>query len=245
MAANDGKRGKLDRQSGLSKFLTLWIMAICVRFPRARVRDRVLLRLIGKWLKMLECWKKGVWTHPETGNPQGGVISPMLANVYLHYVLDEWFAQEVQPRLKGKSRYRFAYATTSSLPVRLKACWPVDGLGKRLASGLTLRRQDPDGSVPSTTVEEETSRRFPTETGRACSTCWASAVSGRWSRPKRRTVGAARASSGRFTRGLRKISEWCRKNRHRLSAEQCQKLSQELRLATMRITASLRGSATA
>ncbi len=71
-------------------------------FLQRRVRDGVLLRLIGKWLNagVLE---EGVWTHPETGSPQGGVISPMLANVYLHYVLDEWFAQEVQPRLKGKA----------------------------------------------------------------------------------------------------------------------------------------------
>src|SRR5215831_12606084 len=65
-----------------------------------RVRDGVLLRLIGKWLNagVLE---DGSITLPETGTPQGGVISPLLANVYLHYVLDVWFEQEVKPRLKG------------------------------------------------------------------------------------------------------------------------------------------------
>ena len=67
---------------------------------RQRVRDGVLLRLIDKWLKagVLE---GGELTHPEAGTPQGGVISPLLANVYLHYVLDEWFEQVVKPRLKG------------------------------------------------------------------------------------------------------------------------------------------------
>ena len=45
----------------------------------------------------------GVLQHPETGVVQGGVISPVLANVVLHHVLDAWFAQEVQPRLKGRS----------------------------------------------------------------------------------------------------------------------------------------------
>ena len=69
---------------------------------KRRVRDGVLLRLIGKWLNagVLE---DGCVTHPETGSPQGGVISPMLSNIFLHYVLDEWFERDVQPRLKGQS----------------------------------------------------------------------------------------------------------------------------------------------
>ena len=69
---------------------------------RRRIRDGVLLRLIGKWLNagVLE---DGNVTYPDKGSPQGGVISPLLANVYLHYVLDIWFEQEVQPRLRGKA----------------------------------------------------------------------------------------------------------------------------------------------
>jgi RNA-directed DNA polymerase len=69
---------------------------------RRRVRDGVLLRLIDKWLKagVLE---DGALTFPVQGSPQGGVISPFLANVYLHYVLDLWFEQEVQPRLTGRA----------------------------------------------------------------------------------------------------------------------------------------------
>jgi group II intron reverse transcriptase/maturase len=71
-------------------------------FLQRRVRDGVLLRLIGKWLNagVLE---DGCLTHPESGSPQGGVVSPILANVFLHYVLDEWFAAEVQPRLRGRA----------------------------------------------------------------------------------------------------------------------------------------------
>src|SRR5262249_12021030 len=69
---------------------------------RQRVRDGVLLRLIGKWLKagVLE---DGNLTYPAAGTPQGGVISPLLANVYLHYVLDVWFEQVVKPRLQGRA----------------------------------------------------------------------------------------------------------------------------------------------
>jgi retron-type reverse transcriptase len=71
-------------------------------FLRRRVRDGVLLRLIDKWLQagVLE---EGNIPYPEAGTPQGGVISPLLANVYLHYVLDAWFEQEVKPRLKGRA----------------------------------------------------------------------------------------------------------------------------------------------
>jgi RNA-directed DNA polymerase len=67
-----------------------------------RVRDGVLLRLLGKG------WNAGVredggWSYPDQGTPQGGVISPWRANVSLHDVLDEWFEQEVKPRLRGRA----------------------------------------------------------------------------------------------------------------------------------------------
>ena len=71
-------------------------------FVGHRVRDGVVLRLIGKWLNagVLE---DGAVTYPETGTPQGGVISPLLANIYLHEVLDGWFERDVKPRLKGRA----------------------------------------------------------------------------------------------------------------------------------------------
>jgi RNA-directed DNA polymerase len=67
---------------------------------RQRVQDGVVLRLIGKWLQagVLE---DGRHHRSEAGTPQGGVISPLLANVYLHEVLDLWFHREVLPRLRG------------------------------------------------------------------------------------------------------------------------------------------------
>jgi group II intron reverse transcriptase/maturase len=67
-----------------------------------RVTDGMVRRMIDKWLKagVLE---RGQLSYPGSGTPQGGVISPMLSNVFLHFVLDEWFAQQVQPRLRGTS----------------------------------------------------------------------------------------------------------------------------------------------
>ncbi len=70
-------------------------------FFRRRMNDGSVMRLIGKWLNagVLE---EGKLFHPDTGTPQGGVISPIAANVYLHYVLDDWFVRDVQPRMKGR-----------------------------------------------------------------------------------------------------------------------------------------------
>jgi group II intron reverse transcriptase/maturase len=67
---------------------------------RQRVGDGVLLRLIGKWLKA-GVMEEGQWSQPASGTPQGGVISPVLANIFLHEVLDQWFEHAVKPRLKG------------------------------------------------------------------------------------------------------------------------------------------------
>jgi RNA-directed DNA polymerase len=71
-------------------------------FLDRRVTDGVIRRMIDKWLKagVLE---DGLLRHTIEGTPQGGVVSPLLANIYLHQVLDEWFELDVRPRLKGNS----------------------------------------------------------------------------------------------------------------------------------------------
>ena len=71
-------------------------------FLDRRVRDGVLRRAVDKWLSagVLE---EGIVIHPETGTPQGGVISPLLANVYLHEVLDRWFEETVKPQMEGEA----------------------------------------------------------------------------------------------------------------------------------------------
>jgi RNA-directed DNA polymerase len=70
-------------------------------FIQQRVRDGGILRLLGKWLHagVLE---SGALSYPDKGTPQGGMISPLVSNVFLHRVLDEWFVKDVQPRMKGQ-----------------------------------------------------------------------------------------------------------------------------------------------
>ncbi len=74
-----------------------------------RIADGALRNLIGKWLRAGILEEDGRVVHPQTGTPQGGIISPVLANIYLHVVLDLWFETEVRPKQRGRCRI-FRYA---------------------------------------------------------------------------------------------------------------------------------------
>jgi retron-type reverse transcriptase len=96
-------------------------------FFQQRVRDGILMRLIGKWLNV-DVMEAGGVSYPDRGSPQGGVVSPLLANVYLHYVLDEWFHREVLPRTRGRAHLvRYAYDAVMIFEVESDriACWPL------------------------------------------------------------------------------------------------------------------------
>jgi group II intron reverse transcriptase/maturase len=112
----------------------------CLReFLDQKIKDGVIRKMIDKWLKagVLE---DGQITYPREGTPQGGSISPLLSNVYLHYVLDEWFKEKVQPLLQGESFIiRFADDFLLGFTNRTDAERVMQVLPKRLVKyGLTL-----------------------------------------------------------------------------------------------------------
>jgi group II intron reverse transcriptase/maturase len=72
------------------------------RMVAHRIADGVILRLIGKWLRA-GIMQDGVVTRTEAGTPQGGPLSPLLANVYLHFVLDLWFEKKVRRWFRGEA----------------------------------------------------------------------------------------------------------------------------------------------
>ena len=96
-------------------------------------------RTIDKWLKagVLE---EGVLRRSEDGTPQGGIISPMLSNIFLHHVLDAWFEREAKPRLRGSCHLvRFADDFVMALEDAWSGRRMLDVLGQRLGRyGLTL-----------------------------------------------------------------------------------------------------------
>jgi group II intron reverse transcriptase/maturase len=192
-----------------------------------RVHDGVLLRLIGKWLNagVLE---DGAWTTPEAGTPQGGVISPLLANIYLHYVLDEWFEQEVKPRLRGQAfLIRYADDFVIGFAREEDARRVLEVLPKRFAKyGLSLH-PDKTRLVPFVRPDRRSdSATRETRPGTfdllGFTHYWGRSRRGAW-------VVQRQTASSRFCRVVKMIAQWCRLHRHRPVGEQHQTLSQKLR----------------
>jgi RNA-directed DNA polymerase len=75
-----------------------WLMQML----KQRIDDQAMLNLINQWLKARIKSPDGEYTKPSSGSPQGGIISPVLANIYLHYALDLWFEKKVKPTMRGR-----------------------------------------------------------------------------------------------------------------------------------------------
>lgn len=197
-------------------------------FVGQRIRDGVVKRLIGKWLNAGVMEEGCVW-YPEEGTPQGGVISPMLANVFLHEVLDKWFVGTVCPRLSGRARLvRYADDFIILLSDRRDAERVLEVLPKRLARfGLNLhpqktrlvrfRRPRHDGMSCGDNDGQPESFDFLGFTH-----YWGRTRRGKWA-VKKKTM------KERLRRTLRTASVWCRTNRHLPIPEQHAHLCRFLR----------------
>jgi len=179
-----------------------------------RVRDGVLVRLIGKWLNagVLE---DGAISHPDSGTPQGGVISPLLANVYLHEVLDVWFERDVRPRCRGRAfLVRFADDFVIVCEHEEDARKVFDVLPKRFGKyGLTLHPEK-----TRLVRFESPSRRLPPPGGGEAERpetfdllgfthYWGKSRRGFW-------VVKQQTARSRLARALKRIAEWCGLHRH-------------------------------
>lgn len=212
----------------IRKFFDTLDHAVLRELVQRRVRDGVLLRLIGKWLNA-GVFESGQITYPSEGSPQGGVISPMLANIYLHYVLDEWFVRDVQPRMKGQVfLVRYADDFVMGFTEESDARRVMDVLPKRFGKyGLAIH---PDKT-------RLISFRKPPKPGRqggpdnggpgtfdllGFTHYWGLSRKGTW-------VIKQKTARGRFTRAVRAVYQWCKTNRHQPLQEQQRTLSQKMR----------------
>ncbi len=187
---------------------------------RKRVSDGVVCRLIGKWLNA-GVMEDGSVSYPEAGTPQGGVISPMLSNIFLHEVLDQWFEQEVRPRMAGPAKLiRYADDFVLLCKEEADARRVLEVLPKRFARyKLSVHPEKTrlvDFRQPSEGTKGETfdflGFRFYWGTSR-----------------KGRAVVRRKTASTRLSRALSRIGDWCRKNRHMPVEEQASTLGRKLK----------------
>jgi group II intron reverse transcriptase/maturase len=184
-------------------------------FLDQRVRDGVVRRAIDKWLKA-GVMEQGAVRHPDTGTPQGGVVSPILANIYLHEVFDWWFESEVKPRLSSTAfAVRYADDAVLVFANEADARRVMAALPKRFGKyGLKLH---PDKtrivdfrSPPRRGGRGDASRRH--DEPRAFELLgfkhfWRLSYKGNWA-VRRKTA------SSRLGRVLKRLSQWCRQHRH-------------------------------
>jgi len=189
---------------------------------RERVRDGVVLQLVGKWLNA-GVMEDGSLSHPEAGTPQGGVISPLLANIYLHEVLDTWFEQDVKPALKGQAflvRYAddFVIGFSNEADARRVLALLADRFARY---GLTLhpektrlvpfrRPRHPDDEPPGSFDLLGFTHH------------WALSRKGRW-------VIKRKTAKGRFKRALDAVADFCRRAMHWPLRKQHEQLSRKLK----------------
>ena len=185
-----------------------------------RMRDGVLTRLIGKWLNagVLE---DGSLARPSSGTPQGGVISPLLANVFLHAVLDVWFETQVKPRMRGRAfLVRYADDFVLVFSRRDDAERVYDVLPKRFARfGLTLH---PEKTKLLDFTRPGASKRPQSFDFLGFTHLWARSRRGSW-------VVKQQTAATRLRRALRAVSDWCRRHRHLPISAQREALSRKLR----------------
>jgi group II intron reverse transcriptase/maturase len=195
------------------------------RFLDQRVRDGVIRRAIGKWLNA-GVMESGVVSHPDQGTPQGGVVSPLLSNLYLHEVLDLWFEHEVKPRLRGRAfEVRFADDAALVFEREEDARRVLAVLSKRFEKyGLRLHPEKTrlvDFRSPSR-VRDGGSQRERSFDLLGFTHHWGRSRKGRW-------VVQRKTAKDRFTRALREIGRWCRLHRHWPVVQQRAALDRKLR----------------
>ncbi len=191
---------------------------------RLKVNDGGIIKLIGKWLNA-GVMEDDRTTYPDKGTPQGGVISPLLSNIFLHYVLDDWFVKAVLPRMKGRCFIvRWADDFIIGCESKTDAEKIMEVLPMRFESyDLNLHPEKTmliPFSKPSASVRKDKVNGIFDFLG--FTFYWAKSLKGYWI-IKKKTAGK------RLNRFMKMVWRWCKTNRHELIKEQHTTLCSKLR----------------
>jgi RNA-directed DNA polymerase len=189
-------------------------------FYKKRVRDGVVNRVLGKWLKA-GVMEDGTLRYPQEGTPQGGVISPLLANIYLHEVLDVWFEQEVRPRLRGRAELiRFADDFV--------IVFSNEGDAHRVREVLT-KRFERFGLTIHDTKTRLVDFLHPGRRDKKPEVFNFLGFTHYWGKSRRKKwVVKRKTAKKKLKQAVRRVYEWCKRNRHKSVEEQWWKLSRKL-----------------
>ena len=159
---------------------------------------------IDKWLKAGVLEGSQV-SYPRRGTPQGGTISPLLSNIYLHYVLDDWFTNQIKPLIKGKScLIRYADDFVICFTDKREAYRVLEVLGKRLEKyGLTLHAD----KTKLIELEGGQNKENKTFDFLGFTHYMSSSLKGR-------RILKRKTSKKKFRMALKKMNNWLRTNRH-------------------------------
>jgi group II intron reverse transcriptase/maturase len=208
----------------VAKFFDSLDWNLLLKIIKRRVNDGALLRLIGKWLNA-GVMEGLTLIHPEKGTPQGGVISPVLSNIFLHHVLDRWYVRDVRPRLQGRSfLIRFADDFLIGCEREDDARRVLAALPKRFnlfklaihPEKTALIRFRKPSSVKKTDNENGTFEFL------GFTHFWAKARQGFW-------VIKRQTAKKRLSRAMTSLWQWCRDHRHDSLSEQYRMLCLKLR----------------
>ena len=204
-------------------------------FVSQRIRDGLIRRLIGKWLNA-GVMEDGNITYSDEGTPQGGVVSPLLANIYLHYVLDEWFEQTVKPLMRGKCRLiRFADDFVIVFEQKYDAERVMNVISKRFGKySLTVHPEktkliDFRSPIHSDRHREKASKDDENR-GNKPETFDLLGFTHYWGKTRKEGWAVKRKTmKSRLARSIQSISQWCRKNMHKPVREQWEELKAKVR----------------
>jgi RNA-directed DNA polymerase len=215
-------RGGWVLEADISSFFDTLDHGTLRSFLDQRVRDGVIRKMIDKWLKA-GVMEDGQLRRLKDGTPQGGVISPLLANIYLHEVLDRWFVEQVRPRMRGAAHLiRYADDFVMVFADESDARRVMEVLPKRFNKhGLSLHPEKTRLIAfgrPRGAKKRGGGGKPPTFDFLGFTHYWGLSRQGAWV-VKRKTARA------RLRRALKRVALWCKRNRHLKVAEQHRYLS--------------------